>query len=178
MVRGINVSGQKKIRMDELKAVYESLGFDNVRTYIQSGNVVFDSDLDEKGAGEKIRKKIVEAFGFPVPVTLRSTAAIKQVIRNNPFLADGIDDIKILHVTFLSQAPSLSTLDQIDPATGGDDQFRFSDSHEEIYIRCPNGYGRTKLTNTFFEKQLGVSATTRNWNTVNKLYEIASPSGL
>ena len=175
ILRGINVSGKKKIKMNELKAVYESLDLENVRSYIQSGNVIFnDQNPDQSNLSAAIGKKLAEVFGFPVTVLIRDRDTFQRIINRNPFLAERAVDTRALLVTLLSQAPSQAALAGIEPAIDDGDQYRFSDSQEEVYLFCPDGYGRTRLSNSFFEKKLGVVATTRNWNTVNKLYEIAS----
>jgi len=170
MLRGINVSGQKTIPMAELKKLYESLGFKNVQTYIQSGNVIFT--CPEKNVSllkDKIEKKIQRAFGFEVLVFIRTPEDFKRVIDNTPFANKDIDR---QYVTFLSEAPMQLPPDEINKAKDATEEFLISS--KEIYLYCPNGYGRTKLSNGFFEKKLKVSATTRNWKTVLRLVEMAS----
>src|SRR3954464_15698682 len=105
MLRGINVSGHKLVKMDQLRASFEALGFQNVKTYVQSGNVVFEAGNDSvAGLSAKIMKRILRDFGFPVPVLLKTAKEMERIIRHNPFLkAPGIDDSK-LHVTFLTEA--------------------------------------------------------------------------
>jgi len=170
MLRGINVSGQKKIRMEELKTLYNSLNFKNIKTYIQSGNVIFESpDSDISELANKIENKIKQTFGFSVTVIIRTKNEFHNLIVSNPFYGERKEDIKKLHVTFLSATPSASSLREIDKFKDKSDQMVIVG--KEIYLFCPNGYGRTKLTNSFFEKKLNVSATTRNWKTVNKLYD-------
>jgi uncharacterized protein (DUF1697 family) len=174
ILRGINVGGKKKIKMDELKAVCESLGFENVRTYIQSGNVVFDSLVpDQPEISAALENRLAEIYGFQVTVLIRDRNAYQRVIDGNPFLDEPAIDPRALLVTFLSQEPSQSALDDIEPAPDDADQYRFSESKQEVYLHCPDGYGRTRLSNNFFEKKLGVAATTRNWNTVGRLHEMA-----
>ena len=119
----------------------------------------------------KIREKIARDFGFSVPVIIRSSEEVRRAIENNPFLKQrGIDSSR-LHVTFLSKAPEKDSLKALEALTARPDQFRYSG--REVYLYCPDGYGRTKLSNNALEKVLGVTATTRNWNTVNKLYEMS-----
>lgn len=171
MLRGINVSGQKKIKMNHLKAVYQSLGFADVTTYIQSGNVVFSAEkTKESQLQHSIEQVLQEEYDFYVPVLIRTRSQITAVVDNVPEEHRG--DPKRLYVTFLQAAPKtkLAVDDYIGPNEHCYMQGR------EIYLYCPDGYGKSKLSNTFFEKQLKVTATTRNWNTVTKLQQLAQVS--
>lgn len=171
MLRGINVSGQKKIRMVELQEVYESIKLTNVRTYLQSGNVVFDCKEDDVSKLTKlIEKKIEKTFGYSVTVFIRDAKNLKRIINSNPFIIKRNEDTSSLYVTFLYNHSSQSSLSNLDTVNNDGDEFYFGE--EEIFIFCPNGYGRTKLNNNFFERKLKTPATTRNWNTVNALYEM------
>jgi len=176
MLRGINVAGHKPVSMSELRELFEGLGCKRVRTYIQSGNVVFEAARQApSNLSKQIEEKILSDFGFPVPVISKTAEEMGAAIRNNPFLREkGIDPLK-LHVTFLSQAPTLGALKKLDALAAEPDRFRCSG--REIYLHCPNGYGTTKLSNNALEKALSVTATTRNWRTVNKLYEMAMEQG-
>ncbi len=169
MLRGINVSGQKKIKMEDLKKLYESLGFKNVKTYVNSGNVKFNcSDNDISNLINKIERKINNSFGFDVLVFIRTINEMKKLIKNTPFANE---DPSKIYITFLSDIPIHSLLIEINKIK--DISEKFFISGREIYLFCPNGYGRSKLSNNFFERTLNLSATTRNWNTVNKLLELA-----
>jgi uncharacterized protein (DUF1697 family) len=172
MLRGINVSGQKIIRMEELASLYESLGFKNVRTYVQSGNVLFDSPITEGSRlSGLIADKIKKAFGFFVVVVLRTRDELQAVVQNNPFLKErGIDPAR-LHVTFLLEAPDQEALSRLQAVKDRTD--RIKAGSREVYLHCPQGYGRTKYSNHFIERTLKVSATTRNWNTVLALLGMA-----
>lgn len=174
ILRGINVSGQKKILMTDLKALYESLGFKDVLTYIQSGNVIFKADSKKENTelAGAIEKAIFERYDFDVPVIVRTVEEIKQVIDTNPFVVDKAIDKEKLHVTFLSENPSHANLENTKTFHYPPD--KFSIISKEVFLHCPINYGETKLSNKFFESKLKVSATTRNWKTVNKLYEMAS----
>lgn len=173
ILRGINVSGQKKILMADLKILFESLHFKKIATYIQSGNVVFKSDLKSSDIqlAEKIEKAICAKYNFEVPVIIRTKEELEKIISQNPFIKEKNIDLKKLHVTFLSEAPDKEKIDQIKQADFLPD--RFVVKGKEIYLHIPGSYGETKLSNKFFENKLKVSATTRNWNTVNKLFEMA-----
>jgi uncharacterized protein (DUF1697 family) len=173
MLRGINVSGHNKIGMTDLKYLYETLNLRNVITYVQSGNVVFDaSEKDASKLSSLIESNILKSFGFSVPVVIRTANDLHKIINNNPFLAGRNEDPTKLHVTFLSSSPSKSDLTKLPASPNDSDEFILSG--KEIYVFCPNGYGRTKLNNNLFEKKLNTAATTRNWNTVSTLYKMAS----
>ena len=174
ILRGINVSGQKKILMADLKALYESLHFKEVATYIQSGNVVFKSDakLSDVQLAQKIEKAIGAKYNFEVPVMIRSIEEWEKAISQNSFTKEKNIDLKKLHITFLSEVPARENVESIKNADFLPDQFVIKG--KEIYLHIPESYGETKLSNNFFEKKLKTKATTRNWNTVNKLFEMAS----
>ena len=174
ILRGINVSGQKKILMADLKTLYENLQFKNVKTYIQSGNVVFKSEkkLADTETAKRIEEAIQKEYGFHVPVIIRSHKELDKVIASNPFSSEKNIDLKKLHVTFLSEFPSKEKLQELKSVDFSPDEFTIQG--KEIYLHIPVSYGETKLSNSFFEKKLKVTATTRNWNTVNKLAEIGS----
>ena len=171
MLRGINVGGKAQIRMDTLRGIYVESGFSKVRTYVQSGNVVFESsEQDIAGLEKRIEAHIEQTCGFPIPVFIRQAQDLQEIITCNPFLIERNEDASELHVTFLQQTPRETEWSKIVAPSGIVDEF--SRGEMAIYLFCPNGYGKTKLTNGFFERKLGVSVTTRNWNTVNALYKM------
>jgi uncharacterized protein (DUF1697 family) len=171
MLRGINVSGQKKVPMLQLKAMFEDLKFKNVRTYIQSGNVIFESkETNEAALSKKISKKILEEFGFEVSVVVRTADELLSVIKKNPFIKEKNVLLDRLYISFLSEAPVKENLEKIRLPEGTTD--RFVIAGKEVYLYCPGGYGETKLSNNFFENKLKVVATTRNWKTTNTLLEM------
>jgi uncharacterized protein (DUF1697 family) len=175
LLRGINVGGQKKVSMKDLKSVYESLGFINVATYIQSGNVVFQSQLkDELLICKKIQKQILELFGFNVPVMIRDLDKFKSIRSINPFKSLNELDSKNLYVTFLFELPESNNSELFNKSDFLPEVFHFNGT--EIYLNCVNGYGKTKLDNNFFERKLKVKATTRNLRTINELIKIANGS--
>ena len=175
MLRGINVGSGKIVRMERLRASFEALGFDDVRTYVQSGNVIFE--LEQKsatGLSKKIEEKIQRDFGFTVPVLLKTSKEMAQIVSDNPLVKEkGIDHSK-LHVTFLSDVPPTMAVKVLGPLATGRERFRIL--NREIYLYCPDGYGNTKLSNNAIEKKLSVVATTRNWRTVNTLLEMCTSS--
>lgn len=175
ILRGINVGGKNKIPMAELKTLYEKEGFKNVTTYIQSGNVVFSADKKELNSlTEKVQQIIFKKYGFTVPVIIRTVGEMESVINRNPLLKIIGIDVEKLHVTFLSAYPSEQALEKIKAYEYKPDEFIIAE--REVYIYCPNGYGNTKLSNTFFESKLKVIATTRNWRTVNELLKMGEKS--
>jgi uncharacterized protein (DUF1697 family) len=168
LLRGINVSGQKMIKMQVLQSLFAELGFKNIRTYIQSGNIIFESGkISQDVLAKQIEEKILQSYHFEVPAIIRHHDEIKRILENNPFLIKRNEDINKLYVTFLSNESDES--DKYDKSDKSIDYDEFIISGKNIYLFCPNGYGRTKLNNNFFESKLKVKATTRNWKTVNAL---------
>ena len=172
MLRGINVSGQKQIKMDTLRVMYESMDCENVITYIQSGNVVFDNyELDMKKLEVLISNTIQATFSYTIAVTVCTAKDLALIMESNPYLNKKIFDPSRAYITFLSSIPTQALINVI---------IDFEDSCCElvveekcVYLYCDGGYGRTKLSNNFFEKKLEVSATTRSWKTLKKLVELA-----
>jgi uncharacterized protein (DUF1697 family) len=172
LLKGINVSGQKPVKMDALRKSFEQSGFKNVTTYVQSGNVVFsgrEESTDELSI--RIARKIEEDFGFQVAVIVLTNSHLKQIIAANPFSKDSKKDHVFLHVTFLS-----SKSKNFDSQAIEEKKLNGEDIHvaaHAVYLYCPNGYGKTKLTNSFLESKLKTGATTRNWKTTVALLEIS-----
>ncbi len=157
--------------MGELKSVFVSLGHRDVATYIQSGNVVFRSPgRSERELVAGLEQRIAAAFGLDIAVLLRGPAELAEIVAGNPFL-EGEDDQRSLHVAFLDRAPATDVLAQLDPSRSPPDEFRVVG--REIFLRYPNGSGRSKLTIDYFERRLGVRATARNWNTVTRLLALS-----
>jgi len=170
LLRGINVSGQKIIKIDELRKLFENLGFKNVKTYIQSGNVVFNSKIESIDKIVKsIEKKIKEVFSFDVTVIIRNRDELGKIIQINPFLKN--KPVEKLYVSFLSDIADDNKTEKLYKYRSETEEFLLIG--KEMYLYYPDGYGRSKLTNNIFESKLGVKATTRNWNTVNKLFEMS-----
>ncbi|CAH1214420.1 hypothetical protein PAECIP111892_04022 [Paenibacillus auburnensis] len=168
LLRGINVGGHKIIKMQDLKAMFESLGCGNVRTYIQSGNVVFESgEPSEEGLVPIIEKRIRETFGFEVPVILRTAEELESAIKASPFQLETEEDYKRLYVSFLDQAPSAGSLEKLIPYGDGADKLQVVG--KELYILYEVSVSQSPLFKVSLDKLLGVQLTARNWNTVNKL---------
>ena len=168
LLRGINVSGQKMIKMERLRVSFEALGFQQVRTYVQSGNVGFQASAKfMKDLPKTIHGTIQRDFGFDVPVTVLTAKDVMAALKENPFLKEKGIDIAKLHVTFLADVPDKEALKKLAALPAQPD--RFHSVGKRIYLHCPDSYGNTKLSNQAIERLLGVSATTRNWKTLNEL---------
>ncbi|MGA7926119.1 MAG: DUF1697 domain-containing protein [Candidatus Sulfotelmatobacter sp.] len=171
MLRGINVGGRKRIKMDQLRESLEALSFDEVQTYIQSGNVVFKTrELSPVALSKRIEERILHDFGFSVSVVSRTADEMGEAIRNNPFLKQRRIDQEKLHVTFLSEAPAPSTLKKLLHLAALPDQSRCFG--KEIYLYLPNGVSGSSLMKTPLDRVLSVVTTTPNWKAVNQLYEM------
>jgi len=173
ILRGINVGGNKRIKMDALRQMFVELGCANVQTYIQSGNVIFESsEADVLTLEKTISAKILETFGFEVPVLVLTASEIATAVSNNPYSTDLAKDPTTIHFTFLSHLPDPTLLSKIVPTNYLPDEF--ISLGKVIYMHCPNGYGNTKLTNTFFENKLKLTATCRNLKTSMELASLAN----
>lgn len=171
LLRGVNVGGNQ-LKMDRLRAICASLGFLDARTYLQSGNVVFEAKGSPTDVQKTLERKLAGETRLPVRVLVRSAAEFKRLIAKNPFLKNEAANQARLHVTFLTVPPTTEALKRLSAVEAGADEFRAAGAH--IYLHCPNGYGRSKLANNQLERLLSVTATTRNWNTVNALAAMAS----
>jgi uncharacterized protein (DUF1697 family) len=174
LLRGINVSGQKKIQMSALKALYEELEFEKVITYIQSGNVIFKASKNgsRQDLSKRIEGKIREKYGFDVPVIIRTLVEMKRTLSLNPFFNKKGLDTERLYVTFLVDTPKQADRKSIEEFDCSPDKFIIVG--REVFLLCPHGYGKSKISNNLFENKLKITATTRNWKTVNTLAELAS----
>jgi len=167
LLRGINLGGHNRVSMPELRSLLVAAGFEDVRTILQSGNVIVTPP--GKGVpriGAAIEKAIEDGFGLGIRVMTRTREELAAIIAGNPFLDPGADP-KFLHTVFLDTAPEQHRVGDLDPDRSPPD--RFSVSGREIYVQYPAGSGRSKLNLDYFEKKLGVAGTARNWNTVTKL---------
>jgi uncharacterized protein (DUF1697 family) len=172
ILRGINVGGQKSIKIEALKEMYEGLHFINVQTYIQSGNVIFQCNKSEQKDLElMISTQIQTRFGFEILVIVFETAEFKNIIDGNQFALDESKDISHLHVTFLKSVPKQIDFEIVSQYKSlGEEIALYKNA---VYLYCPNGYGKTKLSNANLENKLKVGATTRNWKTTTELLRIA-----
>lgn len=177
ILRGINVGGKNLIKMADLKSTFEKMGFQRVSTYIQSGNIIFSAKKMQEGElVETIYQFIKKDFGFEIPIIVLTKDGLESIIASNPFAKQLEKDPAFMHVTFLSSKSADFNISEIDSKKHNGEEFFLTDN--SIYLYCPNGYGKTKLNNNFFEKKLQVTATTRNWKTTNELLKIAmNPEG-
>lgn len=166
LLRGINVSGKNKIPMVELRVLLNDLKFQEVQTYIQSGNIILKSELSKEEVCKKVHLGIKEKFGFDIPVLARTPEEWKKTIEKYPF---SIENEKIVAFSFLNKAPEQKELE----VKGlNEDQYQIVD--DVVYLYCPSSFANTKLTNNTIEKKLAVIATTRNYKTTIKLLEMAT----
>jgi uncharacterized protein (DUF1697 family) len=171
LLRGINVGGRTRVAMADLRALFADLGYDDARTYLQSGNVVFTGPARAGGLAGRIEHGLETQLGVGVPVLLRTADELATVVEANPFVRRKAPS-QALHVTFLASAASRARVEALEPPQGSTDEMAISG--REVYVLCRNGYGRTKLTNAWLEKQLATVATTRNWKTVGMLRDLAA----
>jgi uncharacterized protein (DUF1697 family) len=168
LLRAVNVGG-RKIPMKDLRALFEEQGHEQVVTYIQSGNVVFDGTGPAAKLAKDLSAAIEQTFGLKTPVVLRTKAQLEKVIATNPYGASGAAGNR-LYVVFLGDKPTAKAIGTLDPDRSPPEEFTVI--AKEIYISAPNGIGNSKLTIDWFEKRLGTVGTNRNWNTVNKLLSL------
>jgi uncharacterized protein (DUF1697 family) len=171
LLRSVNVAGHGRIAMDELRASFGALGYSDVTTYIQTGNVLFSTgSKSEAGIAAAIEQRLAEDFGDAPAVIIRSIPDLMRVGSASPYAKAGADPARH-HVTFLATRPSKAALDAFALPPSGRDELVVAG--KEVYVHTPDGYADTKYTGTFLERRLGVVSTTRNWNTVTKLCALA-----
>ncbi|MEV0593881.1 DUF1697 domain-containing protein [Nonomuraea cavernae] len=173
LLRGVNVGGRNMVSMAKLRELLEGLGFEDVKTHLQSGNVVYTSGKSPEKAAAEIEAALARDLGVNVPVLARTGTRLGEILKADP-LGDVADDHALYLVTFLSGKPESKPIKELDPDAFKPDVFK--QVGEEIYVWCPNGVRNTKLSYSFWEKKLGLTATARNWKTVTKLHELAGAS--
>lgn len=176
LLRGINVGGKNMIKMPELLKALDMPGIRHPTALLQSGNIIFAADESSPSALEQIiGSRISDVLGLNVTVLVRSGQQWKEIIRNMPWTINSADVTDFGHVTFLKAIPEPEKRDVLEmKAETGESWFLKS---QEVYLYCPFGYGRTKLTNSIFERKLGTAATTRNWRTVLAADELLDSTG-
>jgi uncharacterized protein (DUF1697 family) len=168
-IRGVNVGGNKILKMDALRALCEGCGLSGVKTYLQSGNVVFRSSADRDVIGKKIEAGIRKSTGFEAKVILRTAEELREVIEKNPIRGA---NPKALLVAFLSGPIDADARAMLSKLRTGSEQLQFGD--RELYLYLPDGIAGSKLSNALTEKKLGVNVTARNWTSVNALLDLAT----
>jgi uncharacterized protein (DUF1697 family) len=172
LLRSVNVAGHGRLSMVELRQSFVTLGFTDVSTYIQTGNVIFRSPSKKPGAlTADIVGQLEADFGSAPAVILRTAAELARVAATSPYPARGADPSRH-HVTFLAEVPDTERLAAFEPPPSGRDELAVVG--REVYVHTPDGYANSKLTGTMLERRLGVVSTTRNWNTVTRLHELLS----
>jgi uncharacterized protein (DUF1697 family) len=173
VLRGINVSGRHLIKMEALRHALQLLGFQQITTYIQSGNMIFHSDIkDEKTLENMISNMILQHFGYDIPCIVIHRDELDHIINQNPLSAQLDKDVTFFHVTLLAEKPKSNDIATLREKKQPEEEIFLVD--RTVYLYCPNGYGKTKLTNNLIESKLKVSATTRNWKTLQELFKMTS----
>jgi uncharacterized protein (DUF1697 family) len=171
LLRGINVSGHNMIKMEVLKSTLEAIGFQNVQTYIQSGNVFVDTDEESPAkVGFQIKQEIFKAFGHEVPIVVIGKADLEACLKNNPFLKEKEVDTKKLYVAFVSTTLRSDSINDLKISQFKPDEASIDGSR--IFIKYAVGAGKTRFDQKYIEKKLSVTATIRNWNTVTQLLKM------
>jgi|ERR1700722_8588007 len=172
MLRGINVGAHKRIKMEQLRSAFEELGFEQVETYIQSGNVIFKTArVSQPVLTRRIEKRLLQDFGFAVSVISRTADEMAKTVQNNPFLKDSGIDSEKLHVAFLSDVPAPSALQKCETLTLAPDKAYCCGT--ELYLYLPNGVSGSSLMKSSLDRALGVMTTMRNWRTVNAIHQLS-----
>jgi uncharacterized protein (DUF1697 family) len=172
LLRGINVGGHKKIIMADLRILFQKLGFSDVASYIQSGNIIFhcqESDISK--LEQQIEQEIENAYGFKVPVLVLAASHLDKIIKDNPFKPFDEGDISKIFYVFLKDVPQKAAVELFNKTKYENERFFIQGDY--IYLKCLAGMGKAKLTTNIFEKRLGVEATARNHKTTLKLLELA-----
>ena len=172
LLRGVMPSGKNKVPMAQLREVLKRGGFGNVRTYVQSGNVLVDSGLSAQEIGKCVRELIKKHIGPDLAVVVRTGSELQKVLEENPF-QQGYTISRVFFVVF-AQIPTLEKVQELSAQDFGDEKLAFTRNRDAAYMYIPGPYGRGRLSNNFLEKKLGVSATMRNFNTMSRLVEMST----
>ena len=171
LLRGVNVGGARPLAMAGLRDALTAAGHRDVRTYVQSGNVVLSSRASAASVASSVHREIADGFGLDVPVVVRTAAQIADIAAHNPFDRAGADPGRQLHVAFLAARPADEAVAALDPRRAAPEELHVRGT--EIYLWCPEGFGRSKVL-TGVERALGTAMTVRNWRTVTELLRLAA----
>jgi uncharacterized protein (DUF1697 family) len=173
-LRGVNMTGHNSIKMTDLRALYIKIGLTDAETFIQSGNVIFSKtgNITPSALSVNIEQAILEKFNFIVPAMIRTNQELSDLFSLNPYTEETGFDPSKMAVIFLHEEPSDTQLQKVEKVDYPPDRFKIIG--KEIFIYCPNGFGRTKLYTNFFEKKMGVIGTARNWKTITTLLNLSS----
>ncbi len=172
-LRGINVSGQKKVPMADLRNLLGNVGLQNVKTYIQSGNVVFESDIiNPSEIAKLIQASILDKFEFDVPVLVKDEEELRSIIDTNPYSKEEDLEQKQIYFVLFLEVPNNNLVEAFNQESYLNEEFKII--KDRLYLNCKQGYGKAKLNNNLIEKKLKIIATTRNYRTMNKLLEMAT----
>jgi uncharacterized protein (DUF1697 family) len=179
LLRGINVGSHNRIPMPALREALTQAGFENARTYVQSGNIVLDTELEHDALAEAIGALIADRFELDVPVVVRGAAELAQVVAENPFPDAAQTAPKLLQVTFLSAPPAADVAERVRGISSGvfspdTEAISLAVSCRNVYGWHPQGIQASKLARELSDRKLGVIATARNWTTVTTLLEMAA----
>jgi uncharacterized protein (DUF1697 family) len=174
LLRGINLGGRARVAMGRLRDVLSAGGYEDIQTYVQSGNVVFRSRLGEKALAADVQRRLSDAFGLDIGIFVRTARQLADVAAHNPFLRPGVDPGRQLHVAFLEAVPPRRALAALDPHRAPPDELH--PRGREVYVWAPNGIGRSKVLNGL-DRILETTSTVRNWRTVTALLDLVEKSG-
>lgn len=173
LIRGINVGGHKKLKMADVKVMCESMGLRDVRTHLQSGNVVFRTSRTDRA---RLAKDLEDALSVEARVLLRTAEEMRNAVAANPMNEEAQRGPSHYIVVFLSKKPGADAMASLRSAHVGPEKMQLHD--KELYIHYGSDMGHSKLTNALIERKLGVAGTARNWNTVTRLVELANETAL
>lgn len=167
-LRGVTPVGKNKVLMGSLREILTKAGLLNVQTYIQSGNVLANSDLSAAAIETLVHDAIAKELGGDIAIVAKTPSQIKKIFDNNPFADKDTTDV---YFTLLQKEPDPKKIKKLSSLQFSPDEFVVT--NKSVYLYCPNGYGRTRINNNYFERQLGVPATSRNYNTIKKMIELS-----
>lgn len=172
-LRGVNMTGYNSIKMADLSKLYFDIGYTDIQTYIQSGNVIFGdkSETPLPEIEQKIEMEILARFNYVIPAMVRTIKEVSLLLTRNPYLSEENFDAAKMAVIFLHETPSDTQINKVININYPPDKFLISG--KEIFIYCPNGFGNTKIYTNFFERKMGATGTARNWKTITSILQIA-----